>query len=328
MSAGAFSVDLERICKDDDLRKKTQTRHELCCGPRAKHAQSAVVNTAAQNIDSASPPEQLASRPILPFLKWAGGKRWLVQRYPELFPAGYKRHIEPFAGSAAVFFHKRPAFSLLNDANAELVGTYKDIKYRWKLLYDRLKQHALLHSDEYYYEVRSHAPLNQIERSARLLYLNRSCWNGLYRVNKNGIFNVPRGTKDIIVSDADDFRGCSQALSNTILSVGDFSQVLEQAKSGDFVLVDPPYTVAHNMNGFVKYNDQIFSWEDQKRLAFMVEEAANRGAHVLVTNADHISVRDLYCGLGQHITLNRSTVISGKSTGRQSTTELAVKIGY
>ena len=272
--------------------------------------------------------EQPALRATVPFLKWAGGKRWLAQRYPELLPTGYDRHIEPFAGSSAIFFHAAPQRGLLNDANAELIGVYRDVKYRWKALLALLAEHAAHHNDEYYYVVRARVPATQIQRSARFLYLNRSCWNGLYRVNKQGIFNVPRGTKDVIISSTDDFAGNSAALQTAELCTGDFGPVIRRAGEGDFLFVDPPYTVAHNLNGFVKYNDQIFSWADQVRLRDELLAAAERGASILLTNADHQSVRDLYDGIGEHLTLSRSTVISGVSAGRQRTTELAVRIGY
>lgn len=268
------------------------------------------------------------ARVTQPFLKWAGGKRWLAQRYPELLPTDCERHIEPFAGSSAIFFYTAPHRALLNDANAELIGVYRDMKYRWKALQSLLAKHAALHSDEYYYIVRATVPGTQIQRSARFLYLNRSCWNGLYRVNKQGIFNVPRGTKDVIVSPTDDFAGNSAALQNAELCNGDFGPIIRRAGRGDFLFVDPPYTVAHNLNGFVKYNDQIFSWADQIRLRDELVAAAARGASILLTNADHRSVRDLYDGIGEHLTLSRSTVISGISAGRQRTTELALRIGY
>lgn len=264
----------------------------------------------------------------VPFLKWAGGKRWLAQRYPELIPQNIGRHIEPFLGSGAIFFHIGPKSAILNDANAELIDAYRDVRNRWRMLEDRLKVHARNHSDEYYYRIRAKSDGSRIDRSARFIYLNRSCWNGLYRVNQKGIFNVPRGTKDVILSDSDEFSLNSEALKNADLMAGDFSAVLARAGEGDFVFIDPPYTVAHNLNGFVKYNDRIFTWDDQVRLRECVLGAHKRGARVLLTNADHQSLRDLYKGLGTHLTLDRATVISGSNSGRKATTELAVKFGY
>lgn len=263
-----------------------------------------------------------------PFLKWAGGKRWLAQRYPHLIPDHIERHIEPFLGSAAIFFHVAPKAALLNDANQELIDTYRDVRNRWKLLQDRLCTHAINHSDEYYYSVRARSEHLRIDRSSRFLYLNRACWNGLYRVNQRGIFNVPRGTKDVIISSGDQFQSNSSALKAALLTAGDFENIVDQASVGDFVFVDPPYTVAHNLNGFVKYNDKIFTWRDQIRLKDSLVRAAKRGARILLTNADHSSLRELYHGIGTHLTLHRSTVISGNNSGRRNTTELAVKIGY
>lgn len=299
------------------------------CTTRANNAQSTVVGLEQISLAAArSSARSLRFAGGTPFLKWAGGKRWLAQRYPQLIPTNIERHIEPFLGSGAIFFFVGPKKAILNDANSELVDTYRDVKSRWRLLEDRLKVHAKNHSDEYYYEVRSKSEAERIDRSARFLYLNRSCWNGLYRVNRKGIFNVPKGTKDVIVSDADQFEKNSCALQAAELTSGDFSVAIRRAEAGDFVFVDPPYTVAHNLNGFVKYNDKIFTWDDQVRLREDILAASNRGARILLTNADHKSLRDLYNGLGEHVTLDRATVISGSNSGRKSTTELAVKFGY
>jgi DNA adenine methylase len=272
--------------------------------------------------------ERSPGKALEPFLKWAGGKRWLCLHYRYLFPDHYEAYFEPFLGSGAVFFSLRPRQAHLADQNLELVKTYNAIKTRSEDVLKELQIHANNHSDEYYYTARSTQPIGDVEIAARFLYLNRTCWNGLYRVNRDGIFNVPRGTKNQIINPTENLAEIGATLQGAIISHADFAKTIEMAKRGDFVFVDPPYTVAHNLNGFVKYNDKIFTWDDQIRLRDSVKSAAERGAYLLITNADHQSVRELYAGIGRHVTLTRATVISGKNIGRKETTELAIVVGY
>ncbi len=265
---------------------------------------------------------------ISPFLKWAGGKRWLCKRFPELFPAAYNRYFEPFLGSGAVFFHLKPEKAFLSDRNLDLIKTYNAIKNDWKAVYSLLSDHARNHNDEYYYKIRAEIPSSEHEVAARFLYLNRTCWNGLYRVNIKGIFNVPRGTKDNVLLPTDNFLNSQKALRGASITCRDFSKTISLARRDDFIFIDPPYTVAHNLNGFVKYNDKIFTWNDQIRLRDCALSAARRGVKILITNADHSSIRSLYEGIGEHFPLDRATVISGDASGRRGTTELAIAIGY
>jgi DNA adenine methylase len=158
--------------------------------------------------------------------------------------------------------------------------------------------------------------------------LNRACWNGLYRENRRGEFNVPKGTKDAIILPTDDFFRVAKALQETELVCSDFEDTLDRTTAGDFVFVDPPYTVNHNTNGFIKYNQAIFSWEDQRRLRAAVERAAKRGALLLVTNADHVTIARLYRGLGCKFTLARKSILAAKSRYRVATTEAAICINY
>lgn len=265
---------------------------------------------------------------VVPFLKWAGGKRWLCKRFPELFPQSYNRYLEPFLGSGAVFFHLRPKSAILSDRNHDLITTYNAIRDNSGLVADSLAHHSDQHSEDYYYKVRSSSPESDIDIASRFLYLNRTCWNGLYRVNTKGIFNVPKGTKEKVILETDNFPLWERSLQRARIFCRDFSETIGRAKKGDFVFIDPPYTVAHNLNGFVKYNDKIFTWDDQVRLRDSALAAADRGAMLLITNADHASIRSLYDGIGQQFPLDRATVISGDSSGRRGTTELAIAIGY
>ena len=262
---------------------------------------------------------------VLPFLKWAGGKRWLVDDHIDVFNFEFDRFIEPFLGSGAVFFKLQPNEAILSDKNADLINAYEVIKSDWKKLTEYLKRHHAKHSNEYYYKVRATKPRTDIGKAARFIYLNRTCWNGLYRVNLNGQFNVPKGTKKNVLLESDNFEAIAKSLQNTKLKTSDFQSTMEEAKHGDFVFVDPPYTVKHNNNGFVKYNESIFTWEDQVRLRNCVAECAQRGVKVIVTNAYHSSIKELYKGVGDFLKLSRSSVISGKPDGRGTYEEILIK---
>lgn len=259
-----------------------------------------------------------------PILKWAGGKRWLVRQSPDIFPEKFNKYIEPFLGGGAVFFHLLPKKALLSDLNRDLIEMYQAIKNDWASVLAHLVEHQKHHSRDYYYLQRANIPSDFSARAARLLYLNRTCWNGLYRVNMQGGFNVPIGTKSSVILDTDDFESLSRILSTVDLKVSDFEESINSARKNDFVFVDPPYTVKHNMNGFIQYNENLFKWEDQVRLCKAVERAANRGAKVLVLNAHHESIRSLYSDY-EMLTLSRSNVLSGKSEFRGKFQELAIR---
>lgn len=269
-----------------------------------------------------------ADQPSLkPFLKWAGGKRWLIPKSKELLLPLDKmnRYIEPFLGGGSMFFHLQPSDAYLSDVNADLINTYQIIRDRWEDLYEILRKYHKKHSESFYYERRASEPRTPLLRAARFIYLNRTCWNGLYRVNKQGKFNVPIGTKTNVILEEDNFEALSRLLNTTELCVSDFEQTIDEAKEGDFLFIDPPYTVKHNLNGFVKYNETIFSWQDQIRLKESVTRAITRGANVLVTNANHKSVIELYDGLGNFHFLERASVIAGDSQARGVFSELAIK---
>jgi len=278
---------------------------------------------SGQGGEIAEAADAVAGLPLLPLVKWAGGKRWLARR-PEFRPPPFIRYVEPFFGGGALFFHLLPRASLLSDINVDLIRTYEAVRDNWQDVERELLKHAAQHTSEYYYEVRSRSEDLGARAAARFLYLNRTCWNGLYRVNRSGEFNVPIGTKTNIVTSGE-LKAASEALQTATLRVADFAETLSRTTAGDFVYVDPPYTVKHNRNGFLKYNERIFTWADQERLRDAVVAARARGAHVLVSNAAHDSVRELYEGVGEVIELQRASVIAGKATARGSETELLVR---
>ncbi len=261
----------------------------------------------------------------LPFLKWAGGKRWLVNDHASLLDVQFDRFLEPFLGSGAVFFKLAPARAILSDRNAQLILTYKAIRDDWRKVHDHLKRHHRNHDEDYYYAMRDQRPRSAAGKAAQLIYLNRTCWNGLYRVNLNGTFNVPVGTKVNVVLESDSFEQVASLLANVRLSACDFQKTLEKARTGDFVFIDPPYTVRHNNNNFIKYNESLFSWDDQVRLRDSVQAAYKRGAKLLVTNAHHRCIKNLYRGIGKHVKLSRSSVIAGCSSSRGRYEEMVIK---
>jgi len=262
---------------------------------------------------------------VVPFLKWPGGKRWLAADHRDVFPKKFERYVEPFLGSASVFFALQPERALLSDANEELITAYRAIRSKPKAVIDALNRHAARHSDAYYYETRSTQPEGLIERAARLIYLNRTCFNGIYRVNLDGVFNVPRGTKNTVILPTDDFHALSRVLRGAQLENKDFEEIIDQAGDGDFVFADPPYTVRHNTNGFIKYNEKLFSWSDQERLAAALARARRRGARIVATNANHASIRELYAShrFAQR-TVSRFSSISATSSSRKQFEELVI----
>jgi len=261
---------------------------------------------------------------LKPFLKWPGGKRWFVNKYGSLLPRTFNCYIEPFLGSGAVFFHLRPDRAILGDSNTELVNTYFAIKSNWKLVFRYLRQHHSQHSRNYYYKIRDSRPRSEVSRAARFIYLNRTSWNGLYRVNRAGIFNVPIGTRSTVVFDYDDFEGISRVLANADLHSSDFETLINMAQKGDLVFVDPPYTVRHNNNSFIKYNEKLFSWTDQERLFNALQRAKYRGAYVVGTNACHRSLKKLYQGTFDTRSVKRNSLISSKAESRGIIRELVI----
>lgn len=262
---------------------------------------------------------------VVPFLKWAGGKRWFAERYLNLIPNNYTRYVEPFLGSGAMFFALRPREALISDLNPDLINCYCTIRDAPGNVAALLVEHHRLHNKAYYYETRSAKPEEAVERAAWFIYLNRTCWNGLYRVNRQNEFNVPIGTKTSVILPNDDFFAVSRLLSNADILYQDFETTLDATRKGDFVFVDPPYTVKHNLNGFLKYNDKIFSWADQIRLRDAVVRAAERGAMVLVTNANHSSIREIYTGVGRQQVVERASVLAASAAHRSPTEELVIR---
>lgn len=214
-----------------------------------------------------------------------------------------------------------PSCAILSDLNSELINLYNVIRDHHVEFVELLNFHQKKHSKDYYYKVRNLYLEDHIERAARILYLNRTCWNGLYRVNKMGRFNVPIGTKSTVVFPNDDFASWSKMLKYANISVSDFEATVEKAEKGDLLFVDPPYVTQHNTNGFVKYNEKLFSWADQIRLSVALSKAARRGVSVISTNADHESIKELYEADFHYQKVERESVIAGFARNRRRTSE-------
>ncbi len=231
-------------------------------------------------------------------------------------------------GSGAIFFATQPERAILSDLNSELIETYRCVRDNPQDITDALREYSEGHSVEQYYSIRSKKPADQVQVAARLIYLNRTCWNGLYRVNLKGEFNVPIGTKTAVELPSDDWFACSDVLSGAQIHCQDFEQTIAEADDGDLIFADPPYTVKHNLNGFIKYNESIFSWGDQERLCDSLSAAAGRGAMIVLTNAAHESVRNLYQGIFSIRTATRHSVLAGSSTARGKYDELIITANF
>ncbi|MEH1941037.1 MAG: DNA adenine methylase [Nostoc sp.] len=231
-----------------------------------------------------------------PFLKWAGGKSRLIQQYIPYFPKSYKNYYEPFLGGGAVFFYLQPNTAILTDINAELINTYCCVRDRVEELISLLKEHKIRHNKDYYYSVRNNFSGTDIEKAARLIYLNKTCFNGLYRVNSQGKFNVPLGRYENpnICSEVL-LRAASVALSHAKIQQADFVDVLNYATSSDdFVFFDPPYHPISETSYFTAYSQNCFSKKDQELLRDTCAELASRGVKVMVCNSDSEFISKIY----------------------------------
>ena len=257
-----------------------------------------------------------------PLLKWPGGKRHLLPKLINFVPKSYRRYVEPFFGSGAFFFGIKPSRALISDTNEELMGCYQTIREYPKEVANRLLK--MKNTAEEYYKTRSSRPKGAIHKAARLIYVTRLSFNGIYRVNKKGAFNVPYGYRTWLPSPAaNQIRSISNALQNCEMQTCDFAESLSTCRKNDFVYLDPPYTVAHGQNGFLKYNANLFAWEDQVRLAEAARILQKKGCKVLMSNASHESIRSLYSTF-EIIEVTRSSTIAASSAYRGYVQELII----
>jgi DNA adenine methylase len=239
---------------------------------------------------------------LLPlFLKWAGGKLQLIEQFENLFPHKFRNYYEPFIGSGAVFFYVKsklkPNKVLLSDTNEELINCFLMVRDKPSELVELLLNYRKKHSKEYYYAVRSIESnrLDSVNRAARLIYLNKTCFNGLYRVNSKGQFNVPFGDYESpSIFDKKILFQASQLLQGVDLQVMTFEKVLDFAGKDDFVYLDPPYIPLSKTSSFTRYSKSDFSMKEQKQLSEVFETLDSRGCFVMLSNSDHALTRELY----------------------------------
>jgi DNA adenine methylase len=234
-------------------------------------------------------------------------------------------YYEPFLGGGAVFFHLRPVKAVLSDVNPELVNVYRCVRDRVEDLILLLKEHHQHHSHSYYYQIRASRPLKDVERAARLIYLNKTCFNGLYRENSKGEFNVPMGRyQNPAICDPDLLRAAALALQNTEICIQPFDALLEKpATPDDFVYFDPPYHPLSSTSNFTAYNRYRFSESDQVRLKTVFAELANKGVRVMLSNSDCPFIRELYHGFNIQ-TVSAARAINSAATKRGRITEVLI----
>jgi DNA adenine methylase len=257
-----------------------------------------------------------------PFLKWPGGKRWISKKVVEIIKEHpFRRYYEPFLGGGAVFFELKPEKAVLADINKDLVETYTAVKNTHLKIISCLETYP---ATKAFYDVMRKTEFHEAHlRASRFLYLNRLAFGGMYRVNKNGQFNVPfggGGRKVDILWSKGLLASASNALANASIFCDDFEETIAKAGDGDVIYCDPTYTVTHNNNGFIRYNEKVFSWDDQERLAASALRAVNRGARVIISNAAHESILHLYKP-HKPVVLSRHSCISRNLNGRKKVEE-------
>jgi DNA adenine methylase len=260
--------------------------------------------------------------PLRPLLRWAGGKRWLLPSVSALIAATeIHNYHEPFVGGAAIFFGLSiGAKAYLSDLNIDLIDTYKQVQGEPEEVWRFLRRYK--NTESSYYAARSAKPRLNAARAAQFMFLNHASFNGIYRVNLAGQYNVPYGRRTSYNPPRlDDLRRASARLSSAVLAVGDFATAVENISPGDLVFLDPPYTVAHNNNGFVRYNDKLFSFADQCRLSKMIDTIRTQGAYYILTNAAHKSIAELFEKGDRRIDTLRKNAVGGAAAARGTATE-------
>lgn len=264
--------------------------------------------------------------PARPFVKWAGGKRQLLDRILPYVPEQFGAYHEPFVGGGALFFSLQPRTATLSDSNERLIRTYRGIRDNVERVSSLLRSYP--HEKDFFLELRSldiDASEDDAEVAAWFIYLNKTGFNGLYRVNRRNIFNVPFGNyKNPNICDEDGLRACSSALKRVRLEIGGFEEVIGRAKPGDFVYFDPPYVPLSSSSDFTSYTSQGFDMASQIRLRDIARELKSRKVHVLLSNSSADLVRELYADFEQ-IEVSATRLINSKVEGRGKVTELLIR---
>lgn len=255
-------------------------------------------------------------------MRWAGGKRWLLPTIRDLIgDTEIAVYHEPFLGGASILLGL-PQFpkAHVGDTNAELIATFRAIRDHPEELAEAVRRPA--NDSKTYYKVRESSPDVAVERAARFIYLNHTSFNGIYRVNLAGKYNVPFGDRSSPqIPTLERLRQVSERLKDATLHHRDFATCIGNVGKGHLVFLDPPYTVAHNFNGFVKYNQRLFSFDDQRRLSELIDGVKKKGAYYILTNARHESIAKLFDKGDSVMETSRKNVIGGAGADRGSATE-------
>lgn len=274
------------------------------------------------------------TKTLHPFVKWAGGKTQLLPKLKSFMPIKFNNYFEPFVGSGSLLFDIKPKVATINDLNSELICSYKCFQddNLLSLLKKELRKHEENHCEDYYYHVREmDRNMNFISlpiyiRAARMIYLNKTCFNGLYRVNSNGYFNVPSGRKEHIKTfDEDNFNNLREYFKSNQIDIlnGDFEEAVLNAKSGDFVYFDPPYDVIENKNSFTSYAKNNFGKNEQVRLANLYKRLDKKGVYLMLSNHNTPFINDLYREFNIHV-VNAKRMINSKANGRGNVEEVII----
>ena len=278
---------------------------------------------------------QIALSEPKPFVKWAGGKRQLMSELKKNFPTKFGTYLEPFLGGGAVMFDllaKQPNLKCnASDLNSDLVLAYVTIRDRLEKLIESLEDHSKnYHKDStgYYYEVRNQEPKNQIEKVSRLLFLNKTCFNGLYRVNSKGKFNVPLGryTNPNIVNK-ENLQAVSKILQSEKIKIScrDFSSIIKDAKKEDFVYFDPPYQPVSDTANFTSYTHRDFTEDDLERLADLANRLNSKGCNVMLSNSNSKTVKKIFSSGWKIKEIKANRAINSNSQKRTGHKEIIIK---
>lgn len=259
---------------------------------------------------------------VEPFLKWPGGKRWLAPGLASILRGELTgTYWEPFLGGGAVFLALRPNRATLSDINAQLIACFETVRRYPERVISSLGRFS--NTEDCYYRVRRMKARTEVGTVARFIFLNRTCWGGIYRLNQHGVFNVPFGNSHRGVCSKQGILSVARALHGRELVTADFEKAFNRAVHGDVIYADPPYTVTHEDNGFVRYNERLFKWDDQQRLARAAARVRRRGIFVAVSGAWHPDVLALYPGW-YAVRIERHSCISRRLHGRRKVSEVVV----
>jgi DNA adenine methylase len=265
-----------------------------------------------------------------PIVKWAGGKSRLLDELCARAPDRYRRYFEPFVGGAALYFRLRPRLAVLSDSNPDLINMYRCVAWNVEAVIGRLARHRDAHDGDYYYAMRerwnSPGGLSaDVDRAAAFIYLNKTCYNGLWRVNSRGHFNVPLGRyDDPAIFDRLQLRAASRVLQRAELGTGHYADAVAGASAGDFVYFDPPYHPLSDTAHFTSYTSSSFGPDDQRELARTARALVRRGVAVLVSNSDTAFVRGLYRGFRIDV-VDCARAINSKASARGPQRELLIR---